>query len=91
MWKPWWRGEAEAATGGNRSESTHLIRGRKRKVKGLVEPRTCKWVIEKVTLIPGFSPAVCNGKKNAEKLKNRTVPLKKAGKSPRQFSEEIKM
>lgn len=42
-------------------------------------------------MIPGFSPAEYNGTKNMEKLKNRTVPLKKPGKSPGQFSEESKM
>lgn len=54
-------------------------------------------MIEKVTLIPGFSPAEHDGQTKQNKTttqrsyNSRTVPLRKAGKSPRQFSEETKM
>lgn len=48
---------------------------REGKVKRLAEPQTCKCVIEKVTLMSGFSPAQCNWRKK-QKPTNEQKPQK---------------
>lgn len=43
-----------------RKEWVKLLTKEKKKVKDLAEPKTYKYVKEKVTLLSNFSPAECN-------------------------------